>query len=108
MNNLQNTSGAIPMSKYTVISQPKTGFNNIRDVSLTSIQERMIPRQMATGTLRGQQSVGTKNVLVDGTNGRFFVRNDTTEQEAVLGKLPDGEIALIITKPGKTVEDVVN
>jgi hypothetical protein len=48
---------ALPMSDYSPMSQPKDRYNNIRDVSLESIQERVQPRQISTGNNRGEMTV---------------------------------------------------
>ena len=107
MANTQDAFRAVPMSSYDPLSQPVGRYNNIPGVTLESIQDRMIPRQMATGTTRGQQSVGNKNVKIDGTNGRFFVRDEENDQEGIFGKTPDGTLALVITKAGYTIEDAI-
>lgn len=55
-----NTTDAFkpqPMSSYDTISQPKTYMNNIQGVSLQSIQERVIPRQVSTGNNRGEMTI---------------------------------------------------
>jgi hypothetical protein len=46
-----------PMSAYDASSQPKTSYNNIKDVSLESLQERIAPRQVGTGNNRGEMTV---------------------------------------------------
>ena len=46
-----------PMSAYDTTSQPKADMNNISGVSLTSIQDRVIPRQVSTGSNRGEMTV---------------------------------------------------
>ena len=56
MSNTQDVFKPLPMSAYTV-SQPKSSYNNIRDVSLESLQERVAPRQVGTGNNRGEMTV---------------------------------------------------
>lgn len=55
--NTQDIFQPLPMSEYSSSSQPKASYNNIRDVSLESIQERIAPRQVATGNNRGEMTV---------------------------------------------------
>jgi hypothetical protein len=47
----------LPMSSYSSSSQPKTSMNDIPDVPLESLQERVAPRQVATGNNRGEMTV---------------------------------------------------
>lgn len=46
-----------PMSAYDNMVQPKPQMNNIADVSLESIQQRVLPRQVSTGNNRGEMTV---------------------------------------------------
>lgn len=46
-----------PMSAYDSSSQPKGEMNNISGVSLASIQDRIIPRQVSTGNNRGELTI---------------------------------------------------
>lgn len=65
-----NTSeqyNALPMTYYSNSSQPSTKFNDIKDVSLDSIQSRVIPRQVSTGLTRGEQQIRGTIAIVDGT-----------------------------------------
>lgn len=57
MATTQEQFQALPMSSYSPISQPKDSYNNIRDVSLDSIQERVQPRQISTGNNRGEMTI---------------------------------------------------
>jgi hypothetical protein len=61
-----------PMSSYDTISQPKTNMNNIQGVSLQSIQERVIPRQVSTGNNRGEMTVKGLIRVVD-TNSKPMI-----------------------------------
>jgi len=54
-----------PMSSYDSISQPKPSMNNIQGVTLQSIQERVIPRQVSTGNNRGETTVKGSYRVVD-------------------------------------------
>ena len=56
MSNTQDVFKSLPMSAYTV-SKPSGSYNNIRDVSLESLQERVAPRQVGTGNNRGEMTV---------------------------------------------------
>lgn len=75
MDNTQDVFKPLPMSAYSSSSQPKPSLNNIRDVSLESIQERVAPRQVGTGNNRGEMTVrglirvvntGTKPIIILG------------------------------------------
>lgn len=55
--NTQDVFKPLPMSAYSVSSQPKASLNTIRDVSLESIQERVAPRQVGTGNNRGEMTI---------------------------------------------------
>lgn len=57
MDNTREIFKPLPMSSYSSSSQPKSSLNNIRDVSLESMQERLAPRQIATGNNRGEMTV---------------------------------------------------
>lgn len=56
MNNTQDIFKPLPMSQYTV-AKPSGSYNNIREVSLESLQERIAPRQIGTGNNRGEMTV---------------------------------------------------
>lgn len=63
-----------PMSSYDSVSQPKTNMNNIQDVSLESIQERIAPRQISTGNNRGEMTIkGLIRVVDTQTNVRLIL-----------------------------------
>lgn len=81
MNNTQDVFKPLPMSAYSVSSQPKATLNTIRDVSLESIQERVAPRQIGTGNNRGEMTVrglirivntGTKPIMIMGYKEEQF------------------------------------
>lgn len=59
---------AQPMTAYDSASQPTSKMNNIQSVSLESIQQRIIPRQVSTGSNRGETTVRGSYRVVD-TNG---------------------------------------
>lgn len=44
-------------SNYSTDSQPTTKMNNISSVSLYDLQERIAPRQIATGNNRGEMTI---------------------------------------------------
>ncbi len=64
----------LPMRMYSSISQPKTSYNNIRDVPLDSLQDRVAPRQVGTGNNRGEMTIkGLIRVVdTDGTVRMIF------------------------------------
>ncbi len=55
--NTQDAFKATPMSAYDPLSRPKGSYNNVRDVSLESLQDRIQPRQVGTGLMRGTQTI---------------------------------------------------
>lgn len=67
--NTEDIFNGLPTSGYDSISQPKAELNNIRPVSLQSIQERVQPRQVTTGNTRGEQTIRglTRIVNTQGT-----------------------------------------
>lgn len=86
-----------PMSKYDPLSRPKSSFNNIRGVSLSDIQSRIVPRQVASGTTRGTQLIG----------GKYVIQDKVNDTEGWYGIMPDGRLALAITKEGFTIEEAI-
>lgn len=48
--------------------------------------DRIIPRQVATGTYRGQQGIGSQNIVNDAEGNRIFIKDDTNIR-VVLGKV---------------------
>ncbi len=73
--------------------------------------ERMLPRQVSTGSLRGSQSVGYGKTLIDGSNNRITLGDSivlagdedtisiTTDTNSILslGANPDGGAGMSIT-----------
>lgn len=57
MESTQDIFKRLPMSAYSDASKPKARLNDIFDVSLGSIQERLAPRQIATGNNRGEMTI---------------------------------------------------
>lgn len=87
--NTEDMFKSIPMANYSDSSKPTTNYNNIRDVSLESIQQRMIPRQMVTGSTRGTQTVGYGGTKIDGSNNRITIENSADGSSVGMGKIPD-------------------
>jgi hypothetical protein len=50
-------------------------YNNVPDVPMESLYQRILPRQMSTGMLRGTQEVGSGGVKIDSANNRITVGN---------------------------------
>jgi hypothetical protein len=79
--NTQDLFKPLPMASYSPMSKPSVAYNNIQDVSLESMQQRVIPRQVTTGLTRGEQqirgtiavvdSTGTKRLLMGYKRGAF-------------------------------------
>lgn len=55
--NTQDIFKSQPMSNYDENSKPTGSMNNIQGVSLASLQERIAPRQIATGNNRGEMTI---------------------------------------------------
>ncbi|MEO5499470.1 MAG: hypothetical protein ABIR46_03150 [Candidatus Saccharimonadales bacterium] len=76
-------------------------FSTISDRSIQDMarSDRVIPRQMQTGTLRGQQAVGSQELLIDSENARIGV-----------GKIDNLEntYAVTITENGIVLNDGTN
>lgn len=86
--NTEEMFKSLPMSSYSGSSKPTTKFNNVGDVSLESIQSRMIPRQMVTGSTRGTQTVGYGGTKIDGTNNRITIENNADGSSIGMGAIP--------------------
>ena len=79
--NTEDIFKPLPMGSYSPISKPTVSYNNIREVSLESLQQRIIPRQVTTGVTRGEQQIrgtiavvdtsGTKRLLMGYKKGAF-------------------------------------
>lgn len=56
-----------------------------------SIQQprRVLPRQVPTGTGRGQQSIGENNIRIENDNARIII-NDGSNDRVLLGKQVGG------------------
>lgn len=48
--------------------------------------DRVMPRQVGTGTYRGEQAVGSQNVRIDSTGRRILISDDVNIR-VVLGKV---------------------
>lgn len=57
MDNTRDIYRPLPMSSYSKASKPKSGHYSIADVPLESMQERLAPRQIATGNNRGEMTI---------------------------------------------------
>jgi hypothetical protein len=78
-------SGKIISSSYIVDSKP------ISDM----VQDRVLPRQVSTGTMRGTQALGGDKVLIDSSNERVAV-----------GKLANlDDYAVKLTREGLVITD---
>lgn len=57
---------------YEAIAQPRYSF--------TGNGQRVMPRQVASGTYRGQQKVGTENLQINSSEGNILVRDSGTNR----------------------------
>ena len=66
---------------------------------------RVIPRQMGTGIMRGEHSLGDQRLLIDSSNQRI-VMSDGDNNRLLIGKDKDGDYVVAISKPGEDVLEV--
>lgn len=102
-------------------------FDYVKDVSIAEASfDRVLPRQVSTGSTRGTQTVGYGGVKIDGSNNRIDLEandtrtvlgdisdtNDITglgiyDGDDVLrllgGKFPDGSVKIKLSQTGKDV-----
>lgn len=95
-------SGKITSSSYTVRSRPITG----------TTQDRLFPRQVGVGTMRGTQALGGDKILIDSSNERIAVgKLDNLEDYAVkltrdgLSITDGATVFMSITKDGIVMND---
>lgn len=76
----------------------KNSFQEIRDIPLDealsanvggSGNYRVLPRQIGTGTMQGQQNIGGQGVKIDSNNRRIIV-NDGTNDRILIGYQENG------------------
>lgn len=79
MDNTQDIFKSLPMSAYSGSSQPSSNLNNIRDVPLESLQDRVAPRQISTGNNRGEMTI----------KGLIRVVDTDTTVRLILGYKPE-------------------
>lgn len=88
-------------------------FDYVKDVSIAEASfDRVLPRQLSSGTLRGTQAVGGDKILIDSSNERIGVgKIDGTELYALnLAStgltITDGTVTYInLTKDGLVLND---
>lgn len=123
------------MATNNMDDKPKAKYNSVKDVPLTSVQDRVQPRQVGTGAMRGAQTIvnpadGSKIVLgkvpgaadefgisyIDGDGTLVFKFNGVTlfmydsvtgDNTIQFGRLPDGTVNLAIAKEGYTVDEAI-
>lgn len=66
---------------YEAIAQPRYSF--------TGNGQRVMPRQVASGTYRGQQQVGNPNFQINSSDGNMIVRDSSTNR-LVIGQQQNG------------------
>lgn len=71
-----STNKPVPIPEAIASSQALSAFG----------VDRVQPRQVSTGTYRGEQSVGSNNLIIDSTGNRIIVRDDVNSR-VVLGKV---------------------
>lgn len=72
------SSGKLSSSSYVVQNRP------ISD----SVQDRVLPRQVSTGLMRGTQLVGTTGTMIDAANNRIVLTNNDGSTVGI-GTIPD-------------------
>ena len=93
----------------------KNGYTDIPDQSVDAQSDRIIPRQMQSGFLRGTQAVGSQDLVIDSSGKRIGISKlaDTENDYAVEMNesgfsISDGTITFIsITKDGILLNDGV-
>lgn len=74
----------------------KPGFSNYEPVKLIDAlssagtlanlgSDRILPRQVATGTYRGQQTLDGQKVLIDSSGGRIIISDDNGTRRFLAG-----------------------
>src|SRR5829696_8259403 len=78
----------------------KNATHDIKPVNIyeQAEQQRLYPRNIATGTMRGTQTVDYGKTKIDGANNRFLIAGD--DGDIQLGNLDDGSVGLL------TLDDV--
>lgn len=78
-------------SSYSNIANPNIHTVDAADISSTNSSQRILPRQVSTGALRGTQMVGYGDVKIDGSNDRITLGSTTNtlgqQAQTLVGKL---------------------
>jgi len=82
-------------------AQPSDDFATISDVPVAPSTDRVAPRQVATGTTRGIQQLGSDKVYSDGGNSQIIVAD--TVPQVLMGKQATFGEGFFVTRTGVDV-----
>lgn len=97
-------------------SLPQPTTSNIGDIPKMSL-DRTLPRQVSTGNQRGTQTITGQLRITDPTTNNPVITDSGIDQRTlvadpitklnriVIGKLPNGDFGIAISKPGYDVLD---
>jgi hypothetical protein len=78
------------------------GYANIPDVPVDASTDRIIPRQVSSGTTRGIQQLGSTQVYSDGGNNQIIVED--TVPRVLMGNQASFGLGLYVSKSGIDVK----
>lgn len=89
------------------------GFDYVRDVPLAeAAYDRVLPRQVSSGALRGTQRVGYGSTEIDGSNNRITISNPADGTSVGIGSIPGsltGEFGFFsLDADGNLIMKIVN
>jgi hypothetical protein len=87
------------------------GSGNVKGEMTTDNLSRVLPRQLSTGSTRGQQRIGYGNAMLDGNNNRILVSNPSDGTTVGMGNIPgtDGEFGFFsLDSDGTLIQKIVN
>lgn len=103
------------------MADPK--FDSVENKAVEELSfERIIPRQISSGSTRGTQKVGYGNTEIDGSNNRIVITNPVDGTSVGIGTIPgsttnelgffaldeDGNVVMKIVGPTRYILDIEN
>lgn len=96
-----------PQGDYRHVNVAKVSNRDIGDGEM----QRILPRQLSTGSTRGTQTVGYGNTKIDGSNNRITIVNPNDNSSVGMGAIPGsttGEYGFFSTdRSGKIIMKIV-
>lgn len=98
-------------------------FDSVENKSVGELSfERIIPRQISSGSTRGTQKVGYGSTEIDGSNNRIVITNPLDGTSVGIGTIPgsttgefgffaldeDGNVVMKIVGPTRYIYDLTN